>query len=103
MNQTVTGARRGISAQRWGGIIAGSSLAVLGISRRSKSGLALAATGGIVAITSARVGSNSRELMARSSTQINCSPQEAFQFWRDFENLPRFMRHLETVTVEDGG
>ena len=103
MNQSVTGARRGISPQRWGGIIAGSSLAVLGISRRSKGGLALAATGGLVALASARAGSSSHEFMARSSTQINCSPQEAFQFWRDFENLPRFMRHLETVTVEDGG
>ena len=103
MNQTVTGARRGISAPRWGGIIAGSSLAVLGISRRSKGGLAVAATGGLVALLSARAGTTSHELMARSCTQINCSPQEAFQFWRGFENLPRFMRHLETVTVEDGG
>ena len=92
MNQTV--------AQRWGGIIAGSSLAVLGISRRSKSGLALAATGGLVALVAARAHSGPRELMARSSMQINCSPQEAFQFWRNFENLPRFMRHLETVTVD---
>lgn len=103
MNQTVTGVKRGISAQRWGGIIAGSSLAVLGISRRSKGGLAIAATGGLVALASAGAGTSPRELMARSSTQINCSPQEAFQFWRDVENLPRFMRHLETVTAEDGG
>jgi uncharacterized membrane protein len=104
MNQTVTGARgRGISAQRWGGIIAGSALAALGISRRSKAGAVLAATGGLVALASARVGTGPRELMARSSTQINCSPQEAFQFWRNFENLPSFMRHLETVTAEDGG
>ncbi len=101
MNQTATGGRsRGISAQQWGGIIAGSSLAVLGISRRSESGLALAATGGLVALVAARTHSGPRELMARSSMQINCSPQEAFQFWRNFENLPRFMRHLETVTVD---
>jgi uncharacterized membrane protein len=38
-------------------------------------------------------------MVARSSIQLNCSPQEAFQFWRNFENLPRFMRHLETVSV----
>jgi uncharacterized membrane protein len=28
--------------------------------------------------------------------------QEVYAFWRDFENLPRFMRHLESVTVTGG-
>jgi len=27
--------------------------------------------------------------------------QEVYQFWRNFENLPRFMDHLESVTVID--
>src|SRR5882724_6346917 len=26
---------------------------------------------------------------------------EVYAFWRRFENLPRFMRHLESVTVKD--
>jgi uncharacterized membrane protein len=26
---------------------------------------------------------------------------EVYSFWRDFKNLPRFMRHLESVTVRD--
>jgi uncharacterized membrane protein len=26
---------------------------------------------------------------------------EVYQFWRRFENLPRFMRHLESVTIQD--
>src|SRR5215475_2546167 len=26
---------------------------------------------------------------------------EVYSFWRRFENLPRFMRHLESVTVQD--
>jgi uncharacterized membrane protein len=26
---------------------------------------------------------------------------EVYTFWRRFENLPRFMRHLESVTVQD--
>ncbi len=29
--------------------------------------------------------------------------QELYAFWRNLENLPRFMTHLERVTVEDGG
>jgi uncharacterized membrane protein len=32
---------------------------------------------------------------------INKSPEEVYQFWRKFENLPRFMRHLEKVEVDD--
>lgn len=33
---------------------------------------------------------------------INKSPEEVYEFWHDFENLPRFMRHLESVRVLDG-
>lgn len=34
---------------------------------------------------------------------INKSPEECYGFWRNFENLPQFMRHLVSVTdVGDG-
>ncbi|MGZ4814861.1 MAG: SRPBCC family protein [Terriglobales bacterium] len=32
---------------------------------------------------------------------MNCTPPEAYQFWRDVEDLPLFMNRLETVTVLD--
>jgi uncharacterized membrane protein len=32
---------------------------------------------------------------------INRSPEELYQFWRNFANLPRFMDHLKSVTVKD--
>ena len=32
---------------------------------------------------------------------INKSADELYHFWRNFENLPRFMRHLESVTTTD--
>jgi uncharacterized membrane protein len=32
---------------------------------------------------------------------INKSPAELYEFWRNFENLPIFMRHLESVTKTD--
>ncbi len=38
----------------------------------------------------------------RRAVSIRKSPQELYQFWRNFENLPRFMYHLEAVTVTDG-
>ena len=36
---------------------------------------------------------------AEVSYTIGKSPEELFRFWRDFENLPRFMKHLESVKV----
>ncbi|HEX8199891.1 MAG TPA: SRPBCC family protein [Isosphaeraceae bacterium] len=33
---------------------------------------------------------------------INRSPEELYRFWRNFENLPRFMNHLKAVTVTGG-
>ncbi|HEX8368773.1 MAG TPA: SRPBCC family protein [Pyrinomonadaceae bacterium] len=35
------------------------------------------------------------------SITINKSPAELYQFWHNFENLPQFMTHLESVTVTD--
>lgn len=37
----------------------------------------------------------------RRSITIARSPGEVFAFWRDFQNLPRFMVHLESVEVHD--
>jgi uncharacterized membrane protein len=39
----------------------------------------------------------------RKSITVNKSPEEVYNFWRDFENLPRFMRHLESVQVTSAG
>jgi uncharacterized membrane protein len=30
---------------------------------------------------------------------INRSPEEVYQFWHNFENLPRFMKYLESVEI----
>ena len=32
---------------------------------------------------------------------INRTPWDLYQFWRNFENLPRFMKHLKSVKVLD--
>ncbi|HET6933462.1 MAG TPA: SRPBCC family protein [Candidatus Angelobacter sp.] len=86
------------NVQKWGALIGGSALALLGLTRRSKAGLALAAAGGALAYAGTRVEAGPRELVARSSIVVNCSREEAFRFWRNFENFPLFMRHLESVT-----
>jgi uncharacterized membrane protein len=33
------------------------------------------------------------------ATTVNRPPAEVYAFWRDLENLPRFMRHVESVTA----
>ena len=35
------------------------------------------------------------------ATTIDKTPEELYRFWRNFENLPRFMAHLESVKVLD--
>jgi uncharacterized membrane protein len=37
------------------------------------------------------------------SITINRSPEFVYEFWRDLENLPRFMAHLESVRQDSGG
>ncbi len=39
----------------------------------------------------------SGKIHVNKSLTINKSPAELYQFWRNFENLPRFMAHLESV------
>ncbi|HXA84378.1 MAG TPA: SRPBCC family protein [Candidatus Dormibacteraeota bacterium] len=89
------------TAFRWSALITGGALALLGLSRRSRSGIAIAAAGGLLSYAGARAGTRQRELIARSSILLNCTSEEAYQFWSKFENLPLFMRHLESVTLMD--
>ncbi len=43
-------------------------------------------------------GLSLRSVQVERSIAINRSPQECYDFWHDLENLPRFMKHLESVT-----
>ncbi len=89
---------RRVTAFRWSALITGGALALIGLSKRSKSGVAIATAGGLLSYAGAKVGTERRELIARSSILLNCTPEQAYQFWSNFENLPLFMRHLESVT-----
>jgi uncharacterized membrane protein len=42
-------------------------------------------------------------LDVRQAITVNRPPDEAYRFWHDFPNLPRFMEHLESVEVAGGG
>ncbi len=42
-----------------------------------------------------------RGVHIETSIAINKSPEELYRFWRDFRNLPLFMKNLESVTESD--
>ncbi len=93
----------GRHAQRWGALAGGAALAAYGVTRKSAAGWVLAAAGGALVYSGVRSDSTPRRLAARASVVVNAAAEELFGFWRNFENLPRFMRHLDSVTVLDGG
>ncbi len=49
----------------------------------------------------ARAGQERRGVQVKEAITVNRPPDEAYRFWRDFSNLPRFMAHLESVQVLD--
>jgi uncharacterized membrane protein len=91
---------RSVATQRWGAVIGGGALAIYGISRRSPLGLALAAGGSTIALLGAN-RTDGRQPSSWTSLLINSSRRDVYRFWRDFENLPRFMNRLENVTLLD--
>lgn len=108
--------------ERWFSVVAGAALAAYGLTRRSIAGLVVAGVGGglvwrgatghchvyeAMGLSSAPAegeGDNvsvpyGRGIRVEKSVTINRSPEELYSFWRNFQNLPRFMSHLKSVTV----
>jgi uncharacterized membrane protein len=96
--------------------ITGAALAIYGLRRRSPGGLIFTLTGAALlhrgstghcntyqalGITTANKSENAapvaRDVHVEKSITIDKSPEEVYRFWREFENLPRFMKHLEAV------
>jgi uncharacterized membrane protein len=54
-----------------------------------------------VVVSSGEAAKVAHEVHVETSIAINKSPEELYRFWRDFKNLPLFMRNLESVTELD--
>ena len=90
--------RNGNRKKAWASILGGGALAVYGAARKSAPGTVLAALGGFLVYRGVRsVRSSISPIFVQKSVTINRPPEEVFQFWRNFENLPRFMQHLKSV------
>ncbi|HZU21355.1 MAG TPA: SRPBCC family protein [Terriglobales bacterium] len=91
----------------WAALLTGSSLVAsglaLGLSRRTwlgaGIGAGLAAGGGMLIYHGATNGSSGQERDAciAKSVTISRSPEQVYGFWKQLENLPRFMKHLHQV------
>ncbi|HEX8352599.1 MAG TPA: SRPBCC family protein [Pyrinomonadaceae bacterium] len=110
--------------ERWACAIGGGALAVYGVTRGSLGGIALALVGAALVQRGVSGHCNVYEAMnfstagdpalrnsenvsvpaergtkVEKSVTINRPAAELYSFWRSFENLPRFMNHLESVTA----
>jgi uncharacterized membrane protein len=82
---------------RWTSLLAGATLAAYGIKRRGFGGIATATAGGWLVSKGLRRTQPANDHYAQASFTIQRHQAELFQFWRDLENLPKFMYHLESV------
>lgn len=94
--------------ERAASVAGGTLLVLLGLSRRSRvARAALAGTGALLAYRGARGHSRVYQRLGvdrpdapielLQSVTVNRPPEEVYRFWRELENLPRFMRHLHSV------
>lgn len=99
-------------AERWASIIGGSAMVLFGLQQRSLRGALMALTGGGLAyhgvkgekslpetVTDA-VGAN-KPIRVEKTVTINRPAEELYHYWHNFENLPTFMKHLQSVQVID--
>jgi uncharacterized membrane protein len=107
--------------ERWASAVGGGVLTAYGLSRRSPAGVVMAALGGALVArgvtghcsgygalgvrtsehNEGTEGLARRSIKIEEAVTIDRSAEQLYHFWRNFANLPRFMRHLESVTVQD--
>ena len=110
------------SVERIASAVGGGALIGYALKNRSKSSIVLGALGAGLLYRGAtghcnayeKLGINTadtigspgqdvaRDVHVEKSININSSPKELYQFWRNFENLPLFMENLESVTENEG-
>jgi len=112
-------------AERWASLLAGTGLTAFGILRRDWTGAALALAGGALVYRGASgncalyralglsTASGPRKDVERELSRhgfkiekavaIRAPAREIYRFWRDFKNLPRVLRHVESVEEHGDG
>jgi uncharacterized membrane protein len=98
---------------RWIAALTGGAMIGFGIMRRRWDSAIFALIGGGITYIGVRGNSpiyqalgastavEGKPILVERSITIGMSPEALYTFWRNFENLPQFMAHLETVTTHD--
>ncbi len=108
-------------SERSASLAAGSLLTLLGLSRRSIPGLLVAGVGSMImyrgasghcpACAALDVNTaegeetpspeeiSERDIHVEQALLVDRSPEDLYQYWRNFENLPQIMSHLKSVKV----
>ncbi len=107
--------------ERIGSVAAGAGLVLYGASRKSLGGILIALLGGALirrGVTGhcdmyEKLGINSNQLNTETGVPgnkgikvtrtitVDRAPQDVYRFWRNLENLPKFMEHVQSIRVID--
>lgn len=100
--------------ERIASVVAGGGLITYGFSKGGLFGTAMSIIGGGLlfrgatghchvykAVDKSTAAPTETRVHVQRSVTINKSQAELYEFWHNFENLPQFMNHLESVTVLD--
>ena len=81
-----------------------TTLGIAATNPEAKLGRVAFATANVLAVTALDVmcamqlsNDSNHGIHAKGTCIVNLPPDEVYSFWRKFENLPRFMRHLDAV------
>lgn len=97
--------------ERWSSLIGGGALVLMGLRERSLRGVLMAIAGGgliyqgvknksTIGETQEALGID-RRIKVEKTVTIEKPAEELYRYWRDFTNLPSFMKHLKSVAVYD--
>jgi uncharacterized membrane protein len=97
--------------ERWASLVGGGAMVLMGLSQRSLRGVLMALAGGglvyqgvtkqsTIQQAQEAIGIN-KSIKVEKTLTINKPADELYRFWHDFENLPRFMKHLKSVSVQN--
>ncbi|MBA2431658.1 MAG: DUF2892 domain-containing protein [Chthoniobacterales bacterium] len=107
--------------ERIGSVAAGAGLLLYGAARKSLGGILLALVGGALIQRGStghcalyeKLGINSSQLNGETGVPgnkgikvtreivVDRAPQDVYRFWRNLENLPKFMEHVQAVREID--
>lgn len=102
--------------ERWASLIGGGAMVLMGLQQRSLRGVLMTLAGGGLlyqGITKQSTVQQAQDMAQKAqqssllnqtirvekSVTINKPAEELYRFWRNFENLPRFMKHIKSVTT----